>query len=118
MRLCVFGGRGNERGEEAINDFLPQQRKNEMGRRGWEESNELAFHYKNHKIVLMTKYWALSNKILDHITCIMEPHVGSHTVMQTNCAVPLCVPRIRPPPSPPRRACACLNVSACQVHLL
>lgn len=39
----------------------------------------------------MTKYWALSNKILDHITGIMVSHFGSHPLVQTNCAEPLCI---------------------------
>lgn len=61
-----------------------------MGWRGWVESNVLAFHYKSHKTVLMTKYWALSNKILDHITSVMVSHFGSHALVQTDCLVPSC----------------------------
>lgn len=63
-------------------------RENELGWRGWEESNVFAFHYKNHKTVLMTKYWALWNKILDHITSIMVSHFGTGTLLQTKCVVP------------------------------
>lgn len=55
------------------------------------ESNVLAFHYKSHKTVLMTKYWALSNKILDHITSIMVSYFGSHALVQTDCVVSLCL---------------------------
>lgn len=42
-----MGGSGNERGEEAINDFHQWQKGSEMVGEG------------GHKTVLMAKYWAL-----------------------------------------------------------
>lgn len=39
--------------------IFSSSRDNEMVWKGWVEFNVFAFHYKNHKIALMTKYWAL-----------------------------------------------------------
>ena len=78
-----------------------------------------AFHYRNHKIVLMTKYWALCNKILDHITGNMVSHLSSRAVMQTNCVCP-CVHLYQAhfPVCVCVCVCAYLNVTDCQADLL
>lgn len=85
----VTGGGSNRREAEAGRDFHQQHRENEMSWRGREEHNVLGFHYKNRKILLMTKYWALWNKILDHITSLMVSHFASPILLQAGSIMPL-----------------------------